>query len=251
MARSATMLLPLLWIKGLPEPDRPAINASTAPRWSLLAALTTASAARASACNSAASSSDPTTASTPHAATASAFAWLRTRPRTVWPSAIRADATAPPIKPLAPVTKICILALPRFSRDENVAANSSPLHVAKPNTETTRRVLRPKSPTASPTAGPTAPNRMRRSPTTRPEQEWPTRPFMTGAVLRHAKIEKATNSMREVALQRQLNSMIVTSGNPSRKNLYIVRVEGHQVGAISGGKLAEHVLETKKGCRMR
>jgi hypothetical protein len=74
---------------------------------------------------------------------------------------------------------------------------------------------------------------------------------MTGVVLRHAKIEKATNSMREVALQRQLNSMIVTSGNPSRKNLYIVRVEGHQVGAMSGGKLAEHVLETKKGCRMR
>src|SRR5215475_7892026 len=110
----------------------------------------TASAARASACNSAASSSDPTTASTPHAATASAFAWLRTRPRTVWPSAIRADATAPPIKPLAPVTKICILALPRFGRDENVAANSSPLHVAKPNTETTRRVLRPKSPTPVP-----------------------------------------------------------------------------------------------------
>src|SRR6516165_6676186 len=140
----------------------------------------TASAARASACNSAASSSDPTTASTPHAATASPFAWLRTRPRTVWPSAIRADATAPPIKPLAPVTKICILALPRFGRDENVAANSSPLHVAKPNTETTRRVLRPKSPTASPTAGPTAPNRMRRSPTTRPEREWPTRPFRRG-----------------------------------------------------------------------
>src|SRR5262249_2532238 len=79
--------------------------------------------------------------------------------RTVWPSAIRADATAPPIKPLAPVTKICILALPRFGRDENVAANSSPLHVAKPNTETTRRVLRLKSPTASPTA----PNRIRRS----------------------------------------------------------------------------------------
>jgi len=56
--------------------------------------------------------------------------------------------------------------------------------------------------------------------------------------------------MREVVLQQQLKS-IVTSGNPSRKNLYIVRVEGHQVGAISGGKLAEHVLETKKGCRMR
>jgi len=35
---------------------------------------------------------------------------------------------------------------------------------------------------------------------TRPEREWPTRPFMTGAVLRHAKIEKATNSMREVVL---------------------------------------------------
>src|SRR5262249_40488200 len=44
---------------------------------------------------------------------------------------------------------------------------------------------------------------------------------------------------------------IVTSGNPSRKNLYVVRVEGHQVGAISGGKLAEHVLETKKGRGMR
>src|SRR5215510_1325754 len=131
MARSATMLLPLLWIKGLPEPDRPTINASTAPRWSLLAALTTASAAWASACNSAASSSDPMTASTPYAATASAFALLRTRPRTVWPSAIRADATAPPIKPFAPVMKICILAIPRFGRDENVPANSSPLHIAR------------------------------------------------------------------------------------------------------------------------
>jgi len=39
------------------------------------------------------------------------------------------------------------LALPRFSRDENAAANSSPLHVAKSNTETARRVLRPTSPT--------------------------------------------------------------------------------------------------------
>src|SRR5262249_29529491 len=150
MARSATMLLPLLWIKGLPEPDRPAINASTAPRWSLLAALTTASAAWASACNSAASSSDPTTASTPYAATASAFALLRTRPRTVWPSAIRADATAPPIKPFAPVMKICILALPHFGGDESVAANLSPLHFARSNTETTRRMLRPESPTAEP-----------------------------------------------------------------------------------------------------
>jgi len=39
--------------------------------------------------------------------------------------------------------------LPRFSRDENAAANSTPLHVAKSNTETARRVLRPTSPTAS------------------------------------------------------------------------------------------------------
>src|SRR2546421_567065 len=84
-------------------------------------------AARASACNSVASSSDPTTASTPYAATASAFALLRTRPRTIWPSAIRADATAPPIKPFAPVMKICILPLPRFGRDESVAANSRSL----------------------------------------------------------------------------------------------------------------------------
>src|SRR6516164_3649074 len=122
MARSATMLLPLLWIKGLPEPERAAINASTAPRRSLLAALTTASAARASSCNSAASSSDPTTGSIPRAATASAFALLRTRPRTVWLSAIRADATAPPIKPFAPVMKICILASPRFGRDESYGA---------------------------------------------------------------------------------------------------------------------------------
>src|SRR5262245_21219089 len=67
----------------------------------------------------------------PYAATASAFALLRTRPRTVWPSAIRADATAPPIKPFAPVMKICILALARFGRDESVAANSSPLHTAR------------------------------------------------------------------------------------------------------------------------
>jgi len=44
------------------------------------------------------------------------------------------------------------LALPRFSRDENAAANSSPLHVAKSNTETARRVLRPTSPTANPTS---------------------------------------------------------------------------------------------------
>src|SRR5262245_27178673 len=31
-ARSATMLLPLLWINALPEPARPAISPSTAPR---------------------------------------------------------------------------------------------------------------------------------------------------------------------------------------------------------------------------
>jgi hypothetical protein len=32
------MLLPLEWMKGFPEPDRPEINASTAPLWSLEAA---------------------------------------------------------------------------------------------------------------------------------------------------------------------------------------------------------------------
>src|SRR6516164_7764386 len=128
----------------------------------------TASAARASACNSAASSSDPTTASTPHAATASPFAWLRTRPRTVWPSAIRADATAPPIA---------------------IGAGDEDLHFGPP------------------------------------------------AEAIHDN-------------QQQLKS-IVRSSNPSRKNLNVVRVEGHQVGAISGGKLAEHVLEAKEGCRMR
>src|SRR5215813_7606835 len=88
------------------------------PQSEFPAPIAAAPSTRASACNSAASSSDPTTASTPYAATASAFALLRTRPRTVWPSAIRANATAPPIKPFAPVTKICILALPRFGRDE-------------------------------------------------------------------------------------------------------------------------------------
>jgi hypothetical protein len=69
--------------------------------------------------------------------------------------------------------------------------------------------------------------------------------------LRHAKIEKATNSMREVALQPQLKSMIVTSGNPSRKHPDVVRIEGYQVGAISAGKPAKHLLEAKEGCRMR
>jgi len=42
------------------------------------------------------------------------------------------------------------LALPRFGRDESVAANLSPLHIAKSNIKTTRRVLRPESPTAEP-----------------------------------------------------------------------------------------------------
>src|SRR5215475_6262680 len=45
--------------------------------------------------------------------------------------------------------------------------------------------------------------------------------------------------------------MIIAAGNPRRKNVDVVRVEGHQVGAISAGKLAEHLLETKEGCRMR
>jgi len=40
------------------------------------------------------------------------------------------------------------LALPHFGRDESVAANLSPLHITKSNIETTRRVLRPESPTA-------------------------------------------------------------------------------------------------------
>jgi hypothetical protein len=44
--------------------------------------------------------------------------------------------------------KICILALSRFGREESVAANLSPLHIAKSNIETMRRVLRPESPTA-------------------------------------------------------------------------------------------------------
>src|SRR5207244_9115623 len=45
--------------------------------------------------------------------------------------------------------------------------------------------------------------------------------------------------------------MIVTSGNPRRKNRDVVRVEGHEVGAISGRKLAERLLEAKEGGRMR
>jgi len=48
----------------------------------------------------------------------------------------------------------------------------------------------------------------------------------------------------------QLKSMIVTSGNPRRKNRDVVRVEGHEVGAISEGKLAEHLFETKEGGRI-
>src|SRR5258708_15472028 len=40
----------------------------------------------------------------------SALTLLRTRPRTLWPSAMRPDATAPPIKPFAPVTKTRISA---------------------------------------------------------------------------------------------------------------------------------------------
>jgi hypothetical protein len=45
--------------------------------------------------------------------------------------------------------------------------------------------------------------------------------------------------------------MILTSGNPRRKNRDVVRVEGHQVGAISGRKLTERLLEAKEGGRMR
>jgi len=48
------------------------------------------------------------------------------------------------------------LALPRFGRDENVAANSSPLHVVRSKAETTGACC-------DPTAGPTGPNRMWRS----------------------------------------------------------------------------------------
>ena len=65
MAMSATMLLPLEWMNGLPEPASAAISAATAPPWSLDAALITASAARASAPSSSASSSVPTTGSIP------------------------------------------------------------------------------------------------------------------------------------------------------------------------------------------
>jgi hypothetical protein len=64
-------------------------------------------------------------------------------------------------------------------------------------------------------------------------------------------VHKELCVMREVALQPQLKSMIVTSGNPSRKHPDIVRVEGYQVGAISAGKPAEHLFEAKEDCRMR
>src|SRR5215471_7585574 len=57
--------------------------------------------------------------------------------------------------------------------------------------------------------------------------------------------------MREVAIQPQLKSIVVTSGNPSRKHPDAVRIEGYQVGAVSGGKPAEHMLEAKEGCRVR
>src|SRR5438094_4799481 len=46
----------------------------------------------------------------PWGATVSALTLSRTRPRTLWPSAMRADATALPIKPFAPVTKTRISA---------------------------------------------------------------------------------------------------------------------------------------------
>src|SRR5262245_2667586 len=108
MAGSATVLLPLVWSRGLPKPLSAAISASAAPRWSLSAALTTPSARRASSPRSAASSSDPITGSMPWPRIRAALSASRTSPRTLWPPAISRAATAPPMKPFAPVRKMRI-----------------------------------------------------------------------------------------------------------------------------------------------
>ena len=81
-ASVATMLEPEVCSSGLPEPASAPASASTAPRWPLLAALTTASARRASAARRSQSSRSPSTGSTPKRLTASAFAGERTSPRT-------------------------------------------------------------------------------------------------------------------------------------------------------------------------
>jgi hypothetical protein len=46
------------------------------------------------------------------------------------------------------------------------------------------------------------------------------------------------------------SSIIAAASNPGRNHRHIVRVEGHQVGAISGGELAEHVSETDRHRRI-
>ncbi|MCY1312800.1 hypothetical protein D9M70_632540 [compost metagenome] len=80
---SPTMLEPLVCRNTLLEPRKASSKASTAPRWSLLAALITASAARACSANSALSSSVPMTGVMPSAFISSACSALRTRPVTL------------------------------------------------------------------------------------------------------------------------------------------------------------------------
>ena len=67
-----------------------------------------------------------------------------------------------------------------------------------------------------------------------------------GPTLRDEMCNSGTTGPR--AKPRLARSVIAAAGNPGRKHRHIVRIEGHQIGAISGDELAEHVFETDE-CR--
>jgi hypothetical protein len=45
--------------------------------------------------------------------------------------------------------------------------------------------------------------------------------------------------------------MFAVSGNPSVENRHIVRIEGHEIGAISRREPAQHAIEAEERRRMR
>src|SRR5471032_69512 len=122
---SPTMLEPLVCRKGLFEPFKAASKVSTAARWSLLAALMTASAFEACSVSMPASSRVPITGVMPRAVISAACSALRTRPVTVWPALTRPVAMEPPIKPAAPVTNTFMECAPDWVSDASSIEDSS------------------------------------------------------------------------------------------------------------------------------
>jgi hypothetical protein len=51
-------------------------------------------------------------------------------------------------------------------------------------------------------------------------------------------------------LLKLMLSTVAATGNPCRKHRNIIRIKCHQVGAITGSKLSEHMLKADKSCRI-